>query len=343
MSPIGVPGALPAISVLLPCRNASEHLPEAIRSLRAQSFQDFEVIAVDDGSHDETAAQLAGWALRDRRVRVLRGEARGIAAALATALAAARAPLIARMDADDVAEPHRFERQLTLLAAKPNIAACGARIRYFPRATLRDGARRYEAWINSLTEPQQIAREIFVECPIPHPTLMIRRDAILAVGGYRDPGWPEDYDLCLRLWANGFRMANVPEVLLHWREHATRASRSDERYHSDAFRRCKVHFLRSSLLARRNGAVVWGGGPIGKKFALELIRQDVNPRAFVDLDRRKIGQQIHGAPVIAPHSIHRFRDALVLAAVGSPGARSDIRHELLAAGWIEGVEFCAVA
>src|SRR5690606_37978741 len=218
---------MPRVSVLLPCRNAAEHLPEAIASLEAQTYADFEVVAVDDGSTDATAALLEAWAARDGRIRVLRTPPRGLVPALAGALDASAGELIARMDADDIAEPDRLARQVALPDASPDVVACGTRVRYFPRAAVRDGARRYEQWLNALTDPEELARDIFVECPIAHPTLVVRRAALLAVGGYRDPGWPEDYDLVLRLWAAGGRLANVPAVLLRWRERPDRTSRAD--------------------------------------------------------------------------------------------------------------------
>ncbi|HEY8469708.1 MAG TPA: glycosyltransferase [Longimicrobiales bacterium] len=352
---------MPRVSVLLPCRNAAAHLPEAIASLEAQTYADFEVVAVDDGSTDATATLLDAWAARDGRVRVLHTPPRGLVPALASALAAAAGELIARMDADDIAEPDRLARQVALLDARPDVVACGTRVRYFPRGAVRDGARRYEQWLNALTEPEELARDIFVECPIAHPTLVVRRAALEAVGGYRDPGWPEDYDLVLRLWAAGGRLANVPAVLLRWRERPDRTSRTDPRYSADAFRRCKVHHLRRTLLrapeaadaagreaaglegAATRAAVVWGAGPVGKHFARELVRQGVPLAAFVDLDPRKIGQQVYGVPVVAPAEIGRFRGALALAAVGSPGAREEIRAALNDAGWREGVDYVAVA
>nr|PZN89989.1 MAG: glycosyl transferase family 2 [bacterium] len=403
----------PRLSILLPCRDAARYVGDAIASLEAQTFTDYEVLAVDDGSADGTAGLLEAWAARDPRVRVIRTPRRGLVPALAAALAAARGEFIARMDADDVAEPERFARQVALLDARPDVVACGTRVRYFPREAVRDGARRYERWLNSLIEPEDLARDIFVECPIAHPALVARRAAVLAVGGYRDPGWPEDYDLVLRLWAAGGRLANMPEVLLHWRERPDRTSRTDPRYSPDAFRRCKVHHLRRTLLRAAPGgaggarpapasdgsgapgadegpapgagdvpapgagcgpgsgrdgghaasgggdvhpgsrrgdrraavrpAVVWGAGPVGKGFARELLRQGVPLAAFVDLDPRKIGQAIYGAPVVSPAQIHRFRGALALAAVGSPGARDEIRAALTAAGWREGADFVAVA
>lgn len=337
------------LSVLFPCRDAGAHLPEAMESIRAQTFADFEVVAVDDGSTDETFGQLFTWAQQDGRVRVLQGHGRGLIPALATGLAAARGELVARMDADDIAEPTRLERQVELLREDPALAACGTGVRYFPEDQVRDGARRYQDWINALSTPDDIARDIFVECPIPHPTLVARRHVLLAVGGYREMGWPEDYDLILRLWAAGYRMAKVPQVLYHWREAEGRTSRVDPRYHADRFRDVKIHFLQRTLLAGGRDVVVWGAGPLGKVMARGLADAGTAIAAFVDLDPRKIGQEIHGAPVIEPDRIGEFAgphsrtQALVLGAVGQEGVREEIRAACRDAGLIEGQDFVAVA
>ncbi len=331
------------ISVLLPCRDAAATLPAALESLAAQSHEDLEIIAVDDGSTDGTFDLLLDRAARDRRVRPMRSRGRGLVRALGTALAAARGQLVARMDADDIADPRRLELQAALLAAEPRVAACGTHVRYFPRERLGTGARRYEAWLGSMDSPESVEREIFVECPIAHPTLLARRSALHAVGGYRDMGWPEDYDLVLRLWAAGHRLGVVPEVLLAWREGGARLSRTSPLYAPAAFRRCKVEFMRRTLLQGRDGVVVWGAGSVGKPFARELAAHGVAIRAFVDLDPRKIGQEIHGAPVVAPGHIDAYRGAFCVAAVGTPGARGDIRAALDAAGWREMADWCAVA
>ncbi len=334
---------MPRVSILLPCRDAAPYLTAAIASLRGQTFDDFEVLALDDGSRDATFAELFTWAQQDHRVRVMQTHGRGLVPALATGLSAARGEYVARMDADDVAAPTRLEKQVALLDAEEDLAACGSLIEYFPEDVVQNGARRYADWINGLRDPDTIARDIFVECPVPHPTLVIRRSVLTAVGGYRERGWPEDYDLMLRLWAAGYRIGKVPEVLLRWRESHDRLSRVDARYAPEAFRRLKVHFLLRTLLAGREGAVVWGAGPVGKEFARELRRQGGRVVAFVDLDPRKLGQEIHGAPVIDPDEVDRHRDALAVAAVGQTGARAEIRADLAERGWVEMWDFCAVA
>ena len=339
------------VSVLMPCRDAARHLPAAIASLRGQTFEDFEVLAVDDGSADETFGILYTWAQQDGRVRVLQTHGRGLVAALATGLAGARGELVARMDADDLAEATRLEKQVALMDLDPRIAACGTGVEYFPPDEVRDGARRYEEWINGLVSDADIARDIFIECPVPHPTLMIRRSILTGIGGYRELGWPEDYDLILRVWAAGYRMAKVPEVLHRWREGPDRASRTDERYRPEEFLRLKVFFLTRTLLAGGRAAVVWGAGPVGKGIARALMDAGTPVAAFVDVDPDKIGQEIHGAPVVSPGEVRRFTDpagptrpgALLLAAVGREGARAEIRADCLERGLREGIEFVAVA
>ena len=322
----------PAVSVLVPVRDGGLHLDEAMASILAQTFDDFEVIAIDDGSTDDTADRLERWAMRDARFTVGRQKAHGIVGALERARKLARGRYLARMDADDIAEPHRLAAQHAYMEARPHLAGCGCGVRYFPADAVGGGARRYERWINGLLSPDDIAEAIFVECPLAHPTFFLRADAVSHVGGYLEREWPEDYDLVLRLWADGRRLANVPDVLHRWRERADRLSRTSRRYSADAFRACKVHYLRRTLLRDGRGVVIWGAGPIGKSFARALMDAGTDIEAFVELDPRKIGQSIHGAPVLDATAGARRFGPLHLPAVGQPDAREAIAGVLRAAG-----------
>ncbi len=335
--------AAPPLSVLLPVRNGAQFLEEALASLEGQTFPDFQVLAVDDGSTDGTREILQEAAGRDRRFQVLTQDPKGIVAALELARWSARGLYLARMDADDLALPERFGRQMDLMTTDRRIVACGTCVTYFPPEKVREGARRYEAWINELTTHEAMERDLFVECPLPHPTLLLRADAVEVAGGYRDLGWPEDYDLVFRLWEGGGRFAKVPEVLLRWREGEERLSRTQGAYSEESFRRCKVHFLQRFHLCGGKGVVVWGAGPVGKAFARELLRQGGTLVAFVDVDPRKVGQRVHGVPVISPEDVDRVRGSFCVAAVGQEGARQEIRETLGAAGWMELRDFVAVA
>ncbi|HSC92066.1 MAG TPA: glycosyltransferase [Gaiellaceae bacterium] len=329
------------VSVLLPVRDEEAFLGEALASLSAQTLEDWEAIVVDDGSRDGSAALAEAHARRDRRFRVVRRPRLGLVAALERARAEAGAPLLARMDGDDLAAPERLELQVAALEEEA-LEAIGGRVAYFPDEEVRDGARRYEAWLNGLTTVEAARRDVFVECPLPHPAVLVRADAVEAAGGYRDAGWPEDYDLVLRLWARGARFRNLDRLVLRWREGAERASRADPRYRQEAFVRCKVHHLRATLLAGRD-AVVWGAGPVGKALAYELQRQGTRVAAFVDVDPRKVGHEVAGAPVVAIDEAPRYRAAVALGAVAGGDARARIREEVARQGRRDGVDFVAVA
>ncbi len=335
--------ATPPVSVLLPVRDGAAHLGEAIGSLETQTFGDFEVVAIDDGSTDGTPEVLAAWASRDGRVRLLRQGASGIVAALERGRAAARGRYLARMDADDVSEPTRLAAQFALMESNPEIALCGCGVTYFPGDAVREGARRYEEWLNGLVTSADIERDVFVECPLAHPTFFMKAGAVASLGGYRDLMWPEDYDLVLRLWAAGERFAKVPERLLRWREGPRRLSRTHSRYDGAAFLACKVAHLLRTVMVGRAGAVVWGAGPVGKAAARALVEVGASVLALVEVDPGKIGQTIHGAPVVDTAEGLGIRDACHLAAVARPGARERLRALLSGAGLEELRDFVAIA
>lgn len=332
----------PLISVLLPVRDEASYLTEALESVTAQTLEDFEAIVVDDGSHDGSAEIAERHARRDRRFRVVRESRSGLVPALERGRAEARGRFLARMDGDDVALPERLEAQLEVLEAE-RLVACGTGIRYFPEQTVRQGSRRYERWLNGLVTAEAAARDVLVECPLAHPTLFARREAVEDAGGYQSRGWPEDYDLVLRLWAGGGRFRNVDRVLLRWRDHSGRASRTDASYTADAFVRCKVHHLRATLLRGWGSVVLWGAGPVGKAFARELRRKGTRLAAFVDVDPRKIGHVVYGVPVVPVDEAPAFADAFALGAVAGEEARSRIREAVAAQGRTEGIDFVAVA
>ena len=332
----------PAVSILLPVRDEGRFLGETLASLSAQTYADFEAIVVDDGSRDASAAIAEAHARDDSRFRVVRAQRAGMVAALERGRAEAEGAFIARMDGDDVAMPGRLETQLEALESE-GLTACGGRIAYFPRRLVGDGGRRYERWINGLVTPEAAALDVFVECPLPHPALVVRADALAAAGGYRDCGWPEDYDLVLGLWRRGARFRNVEEVVLRWREHPDRASRTDPVFAQGAFVSCKVDHLRRSLLVGWESVVVWGAGPVGKAFARELTKHGTAVAGFVDVDPRKIGRRLYGAPVVGVEAAARFACSFALGAVAREEGRQQVRDVAAAQGRREGVDFIAVA
>jgi glycosyltransferase involved in cell wall biosynthesis len=260
---------------------------------------------------------------------------------------ACQSPLIARMDADDLAHPERLERQVAFLDMNPEIGVVACRVEGYPQEEVRQGFMVYLDWQNSLLTDVDIRREMFVESPLAHPSVVIRQEWLSRVGGYQDHGWPEDYDLWLRLYLAGARFAKLPDFLLHWREHPQRLTRQDSRYSLENFLRLKAHYLARGPLNGKGAVLVWGAGMMGRRLSKHLLRQGVPLTAFVDIDPAKIGRTRWRLPIISPEKLPAWWQAAeypaVLAAVGARGARQLIRQHLNQLGLREARDWWSVA
>lgn len=236
----------PDISVLMPVFNGAPFLQAAVESVLSQSFKAFELVVVDDGSLDGTAAMVQGYAARDPRVRYIRKANSGISETLNRGLAEAVAPLVARLDADDVMEGDRLARQLQFMAAHPALGGAGS---YF---TVIDAKGHSRQRIEPLPAAVPDIEPFLAQggrLRYTHPTVIYRRDAVLAVGGYRRAMEPaEDVDLFLRLYEAGHAMIIQPEYLTRYRVHPGQisASRLFDSFH-------KVNFTHENFFRRRFG------------------------------------------------------------------------------------------
>jgi glycosyltransferase involved in cell wall biosynthesis len=328
------------VSVLLPYRDAEDTIDEAARSVLAQQGVELELVAVDDGSRDAGPARMRALAGVDARVHLVESGGAGIVAALARGLAHARGEVVARMDADDIALPGRLAAQIRLLERDARLGAVGTRVS--PLGECGEGMRLYIEWQNALVTPEDHARELFVESPLCHPSVALRRDALEGVGGWRDCAWAEDYDLWLRLDARGWKLAKVPEVGLLWRQRAGRATFADPRYARERFREARAFYLAPKLLRAARPIAVWGAGPTGRRLARDLEAQGAKTARFVDIDPRKIGRTARGVAIVAVDALRRG-DETVVVAVGARGARMLVRARLVELGFVEGRDFVCAA
>ena len=337
----------PTVSVLLPCYNAASTLEEALASLEEQTLADYEVIAVDDGSTDHTLELLQSWRRRDPRYKILSRPHQGIIPALNAGLAECHAAYVARMDADDHCTAERMALQAQFLDENPETALVGCLVRGFPAEQVREGFRIYMEWQNSLVEDADIRREMFIESPFAHPSVMFRKEWVESAGGYQEHGWPEDYDLWLRLYLAGAHFGKVPQVLLEWREAPQRLTRTDSRYSLENFLRLKAHALTQGPLRGREAAFIWGAGMMGRRLGKQLQHRKAPLAAYIDIDPKKIGHTRRGLPILAPEELpgwwKRFSNPILLAAVGARGARPLIRARLEEYRLVEGEDwlFCA--
>jgi glycosyltransferase involved in cell wall biosynthesis len=336
------------VSVLVPVFNAASTLPVALASIRRQRGVQLECVLVDDGSTDGSAAVLRRCAALDSRMQVHSIEHRGIVAALQYGLERCRGEYVARMNADDIMHSQRLAAQLALLEAQPQLVGAGCHVRLFPRTRGAGANRReYELWLNSLRDARAVARDCFIECPLAHPTWMLRRSVFQAFG-YRDRGWPEDYDLLLRLLGSGHALGVVPRRLLLWRDTPGRLSRRTEIYADSRFVAAKAHYLAHSWLAQHPRYVLWGYGETGRALCRALQPHDRHPHAIVEVHPGRLGQRIHGAPVVGPEQLLEARRGPegtlpIVVSVARSAARAQVRAALGRLGLREQQDFVCAA
>lgn len=330
----------------MPIFNAAATLDSALSSIVTQTKPNWELLAVDDGSTDETPRILRDWAERDRRIRVLRRDHAGIAIALNAGLEAAKAPRIARMDADDIAAPQRLEKQWEFLDANPATGVAGSLVTFGGNPEKSAGYAAHVEWINRLIDPDDISFHRFVEAPLAHPSVMFRADLAYRFGNYRDGPFPEDYELWLRWMDAGVRFGKVPESLLVWNDPPDRLSRIHERYSAEAFYRVKSRYL-ARWLARHNPhhprVVVFGSGRVTRRRIEMLGGHGVEVVAYVDIDPKKIGRQHNGVPVIGVEKVLPPGNYFALAYVAKRGARELIARWLHDLGYTLGENWLPAA
>jgi glycosyltransferase involved in cell wall biosynthesis len=334
--------ARPRVSVLVPVFNAAGTLTASLESIQRQIEIDWECIVVDDGSTDRSRGIAEVMAAADRRFRVIASEHRGLVAALNIGIAQCRGEYIARMDADDLMHRSRLVRQADALDTAPDLAGLGCHVRIFPRDGLGSGMRAYERWINAIASEDNLLDEVLVECPIAHPTLMIRREDLRSLG-YRDCGWPEDYDLVLRALRGGHRLGVIPERLLAWRNLPTRLSQNSDTYATERFVACKAAHIAETLLKNDDCYALWGYGSTGRALVRALRTHRKHPAVIVELHPGRIGNQIAGAPVVHPDQFLASRKHPLVVSVAGEIARTQIREVLAGAQLRERVDFVCAA
>jgi glycosyltransferase involved in cell wall biosynthesis len=282
-----IPG--PRVSVIIPVFNGERYLVEAVQSTLRQTYADFECLIIDDGSTDRTPSILYELSLRDTRVRPIRIAHGGIVEALNAGLQEARGELIARMDADDICHPDRLEKQVRYLDEHPDCVVVGSKVMLVDplNSTLWEIPVKHD---HDGIETELLRGNGWA---IFHPTAVIRKQAILDVGGYRvEYQWSEDLDLFLRLGEIG-RLANLQEPLLRYRQHFSSVNkikmeiqkRRSEQLLIEAYRRrglqppARFEIDLGPNLSRYNQVLAWGNHalvsrnlPAARRHALTALR-----------------------------------------------------------------------
>ena len=284
------------ISIIMPVRNAMPYLIECLDSIINQSYIHWELLAVNDHSEDLSETTLLNYAAKDNRIRCYQNTGKGIIDALNTGYVQAKGEFITRMDADDLMPKIKLEQLNGLLLKSGHGCLSTGKIKYISESILGDGFKKYENWLNRLCDDDNHYRDIYRECVIPSPCWMMYREDFESIGGFASETYPEDYDLCFRMYENDIKVVPSHNVLHIWRDHGQRASRNDENYSDNRFLDLKVkYFLRNDYHIEEK-LVLWGAGKKGKQTAKLLIHNNI---AFEWLTNnvKKIGKHIYSKKV----------------------------------------------
>jgi glycosyltransferase involved in cell wall biosynthesis len=334
----------------MPVRNDAPVLGNCLADIAKQSFEDFELVVVDDGSTDETTEMLQKAKGRDSRIRIIRTSANGIVSALNTGLAECKGNYIARMDADDRMEKTRLEKQLEMMIQNPELDLIGCRVEGFTDSGIfPESGIQYQSWSNSLISHEQIVCDLFAESPIVHPTFFATRELFNKIGGYSENPWAEDYDVILRAYEKGAKFGKHPETLLRKYHAPGRLSRREAMYKRPAMFEAKAHFLQVfGWLKNRRGVLIVGSGPTGRQAAQSFENRGVKLLGFVDNrpgppERYVKGKPAWGFPELPPPEfLEQFRDALIVLAIGDSSGQRAFSELLQKNGFVENHDFVRV-
>lgn len=298
----------------MPVRNASLYIEECIDSIINQDFEDWELIAINDHSDDETGELLNTYSHLDSRITTTNNIGKGIIPALQLAYQLSSGKYITRMDADDIMTGTKLSSLYNILISHgQGILATGG-VRYFSADGIGDGYRRYEEWLNGLCIDNTHFSEIYKECVIPSPCWMISRYDFELCGGFMNDCYPEDYDLCFRFYKSGLKVKATTEILHHWRDYEIRSSRTDDNYKDNRFLDLKISYFLSLDYKLEDPLFLWGAGKKAKKIAQLLIGNHVKFH-WISNNPKKIGRDIYG--VIIENQEELMDNSQVIIAVGN--------------------------
>ena len=315
------------ISILVPFKNTESFLVECLDSILQQTYTNWELLIVDDGSTDSSYQIVKNYAVKDDRIHLLSNDGSGIIEALRTGYKQAKGRFLTRMDSDDIMALNKLEEmQQSLVTHGEGHLALG-KVRYFSNAGIGDGYKRYETWLNNLTSQGTNFNEIYKECVIPSPCWMLYKTDFDHCGGFTPNTYPEDYDLAFRFYKQGLKCIPSNEILHHWRDYTVRASRVDTHYAENSFLELKVHYFLELSRVKEKTIIIWGAGSKGKKVAQLLIKKNT-PFEWVCDNPKKIGKDIYNQTLKPFEYLSTIENYQSIITVANHDAQLEIEHYL---------------
>ena len=308
----------------MPVKNAGTYLEPCLDSILAQTYTNWELIAVNDGSTDGSAKVLSKYATDYSNIHVVDSEGEGIPKALRKGYGLSRGEWIHRMDSDDLMPAEKL--QLFMERASIGTVVTG-KVSYFcDEYTVGEGFLKYANWLNEIMESGDFWRDVFKECPIPSSAWLMHRLDFETIGGFKSDLMPEDYDLCFRIMEYKLKVVRVPHVVHHWRDSSTRTSRNEKYYFPIAYIPLKVHYFVKMAYDSSKCLVLLGAGIKGKKMAKELLEKEISFKWYTN-NPNKVGHDIYGLVIEDEQQID-FDSSQLILAISSPEDQLVMRKRL---------------
>ncbi|MEJ1222038.1 glycosyltransferase [Sediminicola sp. 1XM1-17] len=317
----------PLVSILIPFKNTSEFLADCINSILLQTYTNWEVLAINDHSIDNSMLIMEEYAKKDTRIKVFHNKGKGIIEALRMAYTLSKGELITRMDADDLMFPTKLDTMKQNLMAKGKGHIAIGNVKYFCEGEIGNGYYKYEKWLNKLTLTGSNFTEIYKECPIPSPCWMLHKSDLDRCGAFESNRYPEDYDLAFRCYEQKFICIPSDEILHYWRDYDYRASRTSEHYAQNYFLDIKLHYFLRLNYREHRPLVLWGAGKKGKEIARNLLERKIDFH-WICNNPNKIGKDIYGQELLHFSTMTPMMEPQVIVTVANSEAQSFIHDHL---------------
>ncbi len=315
----------PLVSILIPFKNTECFLVDCLESIEQQTYNNWELIIVDDSSTDGSYDIVREFAKKNSRIRLLKNSGRGIIEALQLAFRHSKGQFITRMDSDDVMHPEKLEVLANnLLEYGEGHVALGL-VNYFSEKGIKEGYKSYEVWLNNLTKKGHNYSEIYKECVIPSPCWMVYRTDFINCDAFNPNIYPEDYDLAFRFYKHNYKCIPCEKVIHHWRDYSYRTSRTHVHYAENHFIGLKLRYFLELDYIKNKNLILWGAGSKGKKIAKTLIEKDV-PFEWICDNPNKIGRDIYGK-ILKPFSdLTTIQNPQSIISVANKDAQNAIKN-----------------
>ena len=316
------------VSIIMAVKDTEPYLLACLDSIINQTYQHWELIAVNDHSEDRTPEILEEYAQKDSRIRVFHSERHKLIPTLKEGYQHVRGDLINRMDSDDSMPHDKLEVLVNewLKHGKGAIIAGGTK-HFVEEGEVGDGFRRYEEWLNQVAREGTHYQEIYQECVIPSHCWIIHKEDFDAVGGFDPEVYPEDYDLCFRFYKADLHVVGIDKILHFWRDRSNRISRTWEEYKDNRYFHLKLRYFYELDRDFGRPLVVWGAGRNGKDLAKLILKKEEKFHWVCD-NEKKIGKDVYGIRMQDFTYIPQLENPQIVVVVASPQDKIVIRGQL---------------